>query len=694
MNIEKLPFKSKILALSIIPAVALVIFASYDCIRAYKSYQASAQSENVTEAILSLSGVVHELQKERGLSAVHVSSKGKLFQAELTVQRRDTDQAIQQLKTVLSPEARKKYSRDFRAEVVAIKTALESIVDTRQNISELSVGVPMVFRFYTDIIQRSILTLDNLLQTLNTKELAVKTLAFMNFALAKEAAGVERATGGGAIGKGLMDHKALQKFIQLEGIQTGLFGQFYELSGEDPKNLQHVANVSKQSQKNYDDFRQELIQSSIEARKPNVNPASWWKATTNRIDGFYRIEQGFLDSIKSTAVENKAEALRNLIALLTVTLLGLSLFAYLVRKTTLILISQLRDITEQAGQLGQNNFAIEITNTKRTDEIGMISRNLEQFKAQLEFNEEYHKKERETAKNHAKELTNLAENLNRALNERIISVINKATEKSEESEKKCFEMVDTFTAVQKEIYEVVTASANANENVSNVENSSISLTSALQNVAAETERSKSIVANAVAAAQQSNKTVTTLSDTSQKIEGIVSMISDIANQTNLLALNATIEAARAGDAGKGFAVVASEVKNLAGQTGKATEEIISQIAKIQSAAQESVDAISRITDSVEEVSKNSEAIATSIANQDYNAREISGATKTAAAGTSKVSENIAIISDRTNFTATKAGEVNDNISGLKTDIRELHSTIQNVITDFSQSVLSTIKKKA
>ncbi|WP_312222281.1 methyl-accepting chemotaxis protein [Rhizobium rhizoryzae] len=93
-----------------------------------------------------------------------------------------------------------------------------------------------------------------------------------------------------------------------------------------------------------------------------------------------------------------------------------------------------------------------------------------------------------------------------------------------------------------------------------------------------------------------------------EIGNIIGVIDEIAFQTNLLALNAGVEAARAGEAGKGFAVVAQEVRelaqrsataakeikalintsndyvkngvNLVGSTGKALQEIVSQVVQV------------------------------------------------------------------------------------------------------------------
>ncbi len=145
-----------------------------------------------------------------------------------------------------------------------------------------------------------------------------------------------------------------------------------------------------------------------------------------------------------------------------------------------------------------------------------------------------------------------------------------------------------------------------------------------------------VVRAATAEAQTTNEIIAGLAQAAQKIDDVVKLIQSVAGQTNLLALNATIEAARAGAAGKGFAVVASEVKALAVQTAKATADIASQIAAVQSSTQSAVRAIGSITGRMEEIGQFTTAIASSIEQQNAATGEISNNVTAAAVGTRSV----------------------------------------------------------
>jgi methyl-accepting chemotaxis protein len=163
--------------------------------------------------------------------------------------------------------------------------------------------------------------------------------------------------------------------------------------------------------------------------------------------------------------------------------------------------------------------------------------------------------------------------------------------------------------------------------------------------------------SAVAAAQKVTDRVSDLAESSAKIGAISQLIASIAQQTNLLALNATIEAARAGEAGRGFAVVANEVKELAGETSRATSDIAPMITDIQAASNAVRDAISEIVSLVGQIEIQQTTIASAVEEQGASSGEMSSGINGIAATTQSVAQAVDKLHQTAGYVSSKVGQL-------------------------------------
>jgi methyl-accepting chemotaxis protein len=208
-------------------------------------------------------------------------------------------------------------------------------------------------------------------------------------------------------------------------------------------------------------------------------------------------------------------------------------------------------------------------------------------------------------------------------------------------------------------------------NVQTVATSARQLGESVQAIKSRVNDAAAIVQRASGMAGVANDTIGALANSAQHIDEVVGFIRNIAGQTNLLALNATIEAARAGEAGRGFAVVASEVKALAIQTAKATEEISSQIAEVQSATKLAVDNVGAIAAIMGDIDTFTATIAAAVSEQNVATTEISQNIGQAAAGTASVAQSIA-------GTAAASEDTNRSADLVLATARELSNQAANL----------------
>jgi methyl-accepting chemotaxis protein len=222
---------------------------------------------------------------------------------------------------------------------------------------------------------------------------------------------------------------------------------------------------------------------------------------------------------------------------------------------------------------------------------------------------------------------------------------------------------------------VSAASEQVSKNVQTVATGIEEMSASIKEIAKSAGEAARVADNAAQVAEQTNATVGRLGESGTEIGQVIKVINSIAEQTNLLALNATIEAARAGEAGKGFAVVANEVKELAKQTGKATEDISQKIHMIQGRTQEAVEAIGGISKVITQINSISNTIASAVEEQSATTNEMSRNVTEAAKGTADISQNVTGVADAAKSTSQGAGDTQTAATELARMAAELQSLV-------------------
>lgn len=190
-RLERLPVRIKLLILVAIPTIATVIATQQEFTIALERAQQIDQFDAMAAVTVAGGNLVHELQKERGMSAGFISSQGQKFAKSLPSQRALTDEKLSLFKTAV--ESLGDVGGDYQQGLTDSSERLAILESMRGRVSGLEVKTGDAVAYYTAINTDLLTNIFRLSHRATNGDISRMAVVYGNFASSKERAGIERA---------------------------------------------------------------------------------------------------------------------------------------------------------------------------------------------------------------------------------------------------------------------------------------------------------------------------------------------------------------------------------------------------------------------------------------------------------------------------------------------------------------------